>query len=133
MERELYGLFVLALPIACIARTVTQEDVFKELREYCIHHSKHRTRLLARKFFYLFTCEYCFSHWVTIGMLWISDYQLYFIDWRGVLIAGFALVWVANLYLGSFAWLKLLIRYTRALAEHEEHLAHPPTWLRQED
>ena len=39
--------------------------------------------LLARKFFYLFTCEYCFSHYVTVFFLILTRYRLLLDDWRG--------------------------------------------------
>jgi hypothetical protein len=92
-------LFILAIPIACIAWTVTHEEIFKEPREYCIKYSKTSKTLLQRKFFYVFSCEYCFSHYVTIFILVVSKYHLLFNDWRGYLIAGFSLVWVANIYM----------------------------------
>jgi hypothetical protein len=53
-------------------------------------------RLYKRKFFYLFTCEYCFGHYVTVSFLVITRFKLLFTDWRGYLISGFALVWLAN-------------------------------------
>ncbi|MBC7487044.1 MAG: hypothetical protein H7282_09875, partial [Cytophagaceae bacterium] len=59
-----------------------------------------------RKFFYLFTCEYCFSHYVTIGFLLLTNYHLLLMDWRGYVIAGFALVAVANGYMSLFALLR---------------------------
>src|SRR5690348_3730216 len=92
-------LFLLAIPIACIAWTVTHEEIFKEPREYCVRKSKSCKTLLQRKFFYLFTCEYCFSHYVTAVFLLITNYKLLYPDWRGYLIGGFALVWVANIYM----------------------------------
>jgi len=46
------------------AWTVTHEEVFREPREYCLQRSQKCRRLLQRKFFYLFTCEYCFSHYM---------------------------------------------------------------------
>ena len=60
-----------------------------------------------RKFFYLFTCEYCFSHYVTAAFLIITRFKLLYSDWRGYLIAGFALVWVANVYMGIFGRIRL--------------------------
>ena len=53
--------------VASIAWTVTQEEIFSEWREYCADKSKNGETLSQRKFFYVFTCEYCFSHWVTIS------------------------------------------------------------------
>ena len=99
---QILWLFILALPIACIAWTVTHEEVFREPRDYCIIRSVHSKTLLKRKFFYLFTCEYCFSHYVTILFLFLTDYKLLINDWRGYIIAGFALVWIANCYMSLF-------------------------------
>ena len=97
--QQVVGLLILAIPIACVARTVVFEEVFREPREWCAHKSQTCQSLLQRKFFYLFTCEYCFSHWVTIFFLIITRYKLMYADWRGYLIALFALVFVANAYL----------------------------------
>lgn len=110
-------LFVLAIPIACIAWTFTHEEVFREVHEYCVRCSKNRRTLLERKFFYLFTCEYCFSHYVTILMLIITGYQLVYADWRGYLIAGFSLVWVANIYMSFYARIRVTLKAERAEAE----------------
>src|SRR6185369_877786 len=91
---QIAWLFILALPIACIAWTVTHEEVLREPREYCLKKSESCRRLLQRKFFYLFTCEYCFSHYVTVIFLIITRYKLLYTDWRGYLVGGFALVWI---------------------------------------
>jgi hypothetical protein len=99
-------LFLLAIPIACCAWTVTHEEIFKEPRDFCIEKSKSAKILIIRKFFYLFTCEYCFSHYVTIFFICLTGYKLLMEDWRGYIIAGFSLVWVANLYMSIFAFLR---------------------------
>ena len=44
---QLIWLFVLAIPVACIAWTVTHEEVFSEPREYCIRRSTTEKSLLA--------------------------------------------------------------------------------------
>jgi len=100
-------LFVLAIPIACVARTVVFEEIFREPREYCIQRSQICRRLFDRKFFYVFTCEYCFSHYVTIAFLIITRYRLLFDDWRGYIISFFALVFVANAYLNLYNRLRV--------------------------
>lgn len=107
---QIVVLLILAIPIACISWTVTHEEVFREPREYCAERSRTGRTLLERKFFYLFTCEYCFSHYVTIFFLVITGYTLLFEDWRGLLIAFFSLVWVANLYMSLFGRLRLDIK-----------------------
>ncbi len=75
MSHELLALFILGLPIASIAWTVTHEEVFREPREYCKDRSENCDKLLKRKFFYLFTCEYCFSHYVTAFFLLHYSFQ----------------------------------------------------------
>ncbi len=120
LSTQLIWLFTLALPIACIAWTVTHEEVFREPREYCIRCSQERKSLLARKFFYLFTCEYCFSHYVVLVMLLLTDYQLLMDNWVGYVIAGFALVWVANVYMSLFALIKVDIKKERLEASLKE-------------
>ena len=117
---QLFWLFVLALPIASVAWTITHEEVFSEPREFCKRHSQTCRRLVARKFFYLFTCEYCFSHYVAAFFLWLTGYKLLLDDWRGYLIAGFALVWVANVYMSIFGRLRLGIRSERKDIEIKE-------------
>jgi hypothetical protein len=117
---QIIWLFVLAIPIACIAWTVTHEEVFREPREYCVKRCHDGRSIMERKFFYLFTCEYCFSHYVTLLFLVISNYKLLFADWRGYLIAGFALVFIANVYTSLFALIRIDLKKVRIEAEIEE-------------
>lgn len=107
---QILWLFVLAIPIACVAWTVTHEEVFREPREWCVKCSQNAKTILRRKFFYLFTCEYCFSHYITILFLVMSDFQLLLKGWKGYLIAFFALVFIANLYMSLFALLRQAIK-----------------------
>lgn len=120
LSEQVRDLFLLALPIACIAWTVTHEEVFKEPREFCIEKSKKCKTLVERKFFYLFTCEYCFSHYVTLLFLFITQYHLLFPDWRGYLIGGFALVWIANVYMSLFVFIRLGVKKERLETTLEE-------------
>jgi len=117
---QIIRLFVLAIPIAAIAWAVTHEEIFREPREYCARRSDDHPRLAGRKFFYIFTCEYCFSHYVTVLFLVITRYKLLYDDWRGYLIGGFALVWVANQYMSIYAHLRLDIRKDRIEIKHVE-------------
>jgi hypothetical protein len=117
---QVWTLFLLALPIASIAWTITHEEVVREFRDFCIGESKTCRRIYQRKFFYLFTCEYCFSHYVTAAFLIVTGFKLLYTDWRGYLIAGFALVWVANVYMALFGRIRLDIRRERAEITREE-------------
>ena len=120
LQEQLVWLFVLAIPIACIAWTVTHEEVFVEIHDFCVKRSKESKTIAVKKFFYLFTCEYCFSHYVTILMLIITQYRLLLNDWRGYVIAGFALVWIANIYMSLYSFLRIDIKKERIITKREE-------------
>jgi hypothetical protein len=113
-------LFVLAIPIASISWTVTHEEIVREPREWCLRRSRASRTWLLRKIFYVVTCEYCFSHWVTLGFLALTRFQLVYSGWLGYVVAGFSLVWIANLYMSFFARLRLEIREERLEVEQAE-------------
>ncbi|MCW3125394.1 MAG: hypothetical protein JWO03_1052 [Bacteroidetes bacterium] len=117
---QILWLFVLAIPIACVAWTVTHEEVFREPREWCQRRSVQGKTIWTRKFFYLFTCEYCFSHYVTIGFLIFTGYKLLIDDWRGYILAGFALVWIANVYMSLFGLIRVSMKAEGLEAKIEE-------------
>jgi hypothetical protein len=123
LSLQVATLFLLAIPIACVAWTVTHEEVFREPREFCANRSQSCRRWYERKFFYLFTCEYCFSHYVTAAFLFITRYRLLYDDWRGYLVAGFALVWVANQYMSLYNRLRLDIKSERLETTIKEKVA----------
>jgi hypothetical protein len=99
---------------------VTHEEIFREPREYCVRRSEEGKHLIERKFFYLFTCEYCFSHYVTIFFLIVTRYRLLLDDWRGYLIAFFALVAVANVYMSAFGRLRQEVKSEKLEAKRKE-------------
>ncbi len=120
LSTQIIYLFILALPVACIAWTVTHEEIFHEPRDYCEKKSKNAKSLLERKFFYLFTCEYCFSHYISLFFIIITRYTLLFADWRGYIIAFFALVWIANIYMSIFGLVRVGLKKEKAVANLEE-------------
>ncbi len=119
-------LLLLALPVACAAWTVTHEEVFREPRDFCKEQSQAGTALLKRKFFYLFTCEYCFSHYVAALALLLFQFRLLYDGWRGYVISWLALVWVANLYMNLYNRLRLDIKHEN-VAIAVEQVALPAT------
>jgi len=123
LSTQIAWLFLLAIPVACIAWTITHEEVFREPREYCANLSQNSRRFAKRKFFYLFTCEYCFSHYVVVFILLVTRFHLLFDDWRGYLIAGFSLVWVANLYMSLYALIRIDLKKERIITKIEEKKA----------
>lgn len=120
LSHQFAYLFMLALPVACVSWTVTHEEVFREPRDYCKERSEKCRPLVVRKFFYLFTCEYCFSHYVTLFFLWVTRLTLLYDGWRGYLISWFALVWVANFYMSGFNRLRLDIKHENVAIETEQ-------------
>ena len=117
---DVVRLCLLAVPVAWLAWTVTKEEVFREFREFCADRSKKGSALAIRKFFYLFTCEYCFSHWCALGLQFVYQFQLVFSDWRGYLVAYAGLVAVANTYMSLYQRLRVDIRKERATADKTE-------------
>jgi hypothetical protein len=117
---QIAWLFILAIPVACIAWTVTHEEIFREPREYCIKKSEECKTIAKRKFFYVFTCEYCFSHYVTILILSMTQYKLLIDNWVGYVIAGFSIVWIANFYMSLYAFIRIDIKKERIITKKEE-------------
>ena len=121
--QQILVLLILATPVAWAAWTVTHEEVFREVKEYCSERSQNCGTVAGRKFFYLFTCEYCFSHWVTLFFLLIFQFRMVFDDWRGFLVSFPALVWVANIYMNLYHRVRVDIRKERAEADRAEIVA----------
>jgi len=122
LRLQLLELLVLAIPVACISWTVTHEEIFREPRDYCVRRSQSCQSWYARKLFYLFTCEYCFSHYVAAAFLLITRFKLLFNDWRGYLLALFALVWIANQYMSIYNRLRLDIKSEKLEGEIREEV-----------
>ena len=110
---QIVMVLLIAVPVSCVAWTVTHEEVFREVHDFCVKKSRSSKHLAQRKFFYLFTCEYCFSHYVTILALFMTHFRLLMPDWRGYVLAGFSIVWIANIYMSLFARLRLDIKHER--------------------
>src|ERR1041385_5529744 len=117
MNSQVASLFVLAIPVACIAWTVTHEEIFSELKKYCVRCSEKSRSVFAKKFFYLFTCEYCFSHYVAALILIITKFHLLYDDWKGYLVAFFSLVWLANIYMSLYGRVRVTLKKERIEAD----------------
>ena len=122
---QIFWLVILSIVVASIAWTVTQEDIFSEWRAACKDKSESCRNILQRKFFYVFTCEYCFSHWVTLLVLIVTQFRLLFDDWRGYLLAFFALPWLANQLMSLYRLLRVDIKHENILAEKEKEEMQP--------
>ena len=123
LSTQLLWLVVLAAPVACVAWTVTHEEVLAEVRDWLSRKSRDSSHLVTRKFFYLFTCEYCFSHYVAAAAIAVSGYRLLMPGWAGAVFGWLALVWVANVYMSLFVRLRLDIKRERVEINVEEREA----------
>jgi hypothetical protein len=120
ISAQIFWLLIIALPVACISRTIVFEEVFREIRDYCVERSKSCRKLLQRKFFYLFTCEYCFSHYVSAVFVALTGFKLLLDDWRGYIISFFAVVIVANSYLNIYSRLRVDIQQAKVETKKAE-------------
>lgn len=127
LTEQVVSLFLLAIPVACVSWTFTHEELFREAHEYCVVRSRQCRSLAQKKLFYVFTCEYCFSHYVTVALLVVTRYKLLFDSWQGYVISGLSLVWIANCYMAVFARLRLDIKSQKLDIElEEERVEHKP-------
>jgi hypothetical protein len=128
----------LAAPVAIIVRACTTEEVFRQPREFCAARHRQYGDLLRRrdsasmaerarlfvleKACYVPTCDFCLSFWLSLVVVWIADYALFFEGWRGFALATFVVMGVANVYLSVFSHLRVDLRKQRATAEKIEKL-----------
>lgn len=121
ISQQIFWLLVISLTVASVSWTFTQEEIFSDLNEYFTRKSKTAKTILEQKFFYMLTCEYCFSHWVTIFFLIVTGFRLMIDDWRGYLLAFFVVPWVANFFMSFYRRIRVGIKHENALAENEEN------------
>jgi hypothetical protein len=113
-------LFVLGLPVACLCWTVTHEEIFRELRDYCIARTQRCSRVYQRKLFFLFTCEFCLSYYISAAIVVFMRFTLFLSDWRGYVISVLSMVWIANTYMSLYARLRVEIKRDRVEISEKE-------------
>lgn len=116
---QIFWLVIIASAVASVAWTITQEEIFKEPREFFAKKSKSSQSFLIRKLCYMPTCEYCLSHWVTIFFIAVTGFQLIFTDWRGYLLSFFVTAWTSNQIMSLYRRLRVVIKLDNAIAENE--------------
>ena len=121
LSQQIIALFILAIPIASIAWTVTHKEIFREPRDWCAKKRTENRRFFGRKMYYIMTYELCFSHYVTAAFLVLTGYKLLYSGRLGYLIAGFSLVGVANIYMSIFGRLRLEIKRERVEIDEALH------------
>ena len=120
MSVQFYWILIVSLAVASVSWTITQEEIFREPREWCERRSKRARSILEKKLFYVFTCEYCLSHWVAIFFITLTGFRLLIDDWRGYVIAFFVTPWIANQFMSLYRRLRVGIKHENTLAEIEK-------------
>jgi membrane protein required for beta-lactamase induction len=115
---ELVFAVLLAIPVACVTWTFTQEELFREVREFLqALQRRHRDSWWRRKLAFLPTCPYCFSHYVAALFVALLQFKMLSNDWRGYVVSIFTLVLIANVYLTGYHLLRVALRGCRAWAD----------------
>jgi hypothetical protein len=111
-------MILLALVVACITWTITNEEIFRELRDVLRAYAHDdRVAFWKRKLAYLPTCQYCFSHWIAVGVLWMKGFNLYS-GWSGYFLTLFVIVALANGIMTVYELFRQFVRLIR-LRGHE--------------
>jgi len=117
---QIVWLFLLAIPVACVSWTWTQEEITREIRELLLAKCESSMSILMRKVCYALTCEYCFSHYVTALVLYLTGFKLLREDFTGYLLSGFSIVWIANIYMTYMAIHRTRLKLMRQTASRNE-------------
>lgn len=104
---QIMALFILGLVVAVVTWIPTHEELFREPREWMLEKSQGNRPWWSRKFFFMWTCEFCLSHYVALAVVLIMDLRLLVEDWRGIVVALFATAAVANVFMSAFAKLRV--------------------------
>ena len=120
ISEQIFWLVILAMAVGSIAWTITQEEIFREWREYCDDKKQNCVSVPQKKFFYVFTCEYCFSYWITAFIIILTGFRLLIDDWRGYILAFFVIPWMANQFMSVYRRLRIGIKHENLLAKEVE-------------
>lgn len=114
---------VLAVPVAVCSWTIAKEEVFAWLRSICKKvlgwgESHGRLGVFVTKPFYMPTCEYCTSFWVTLVYLTqITPLRMVQEGWRGLLIAEFFVMGFAVIYMAVYSRIRVETAKDKTITE----------------
>jgi hypothetical protein len=117
---QVLWLLILAIPVASISWTITHEEVLREPRDFCKQRSEAAKQFWQRKLFYLFTCEYCFSHYVAAALLLFTHFKLLYDDWRGFVISFFRIGLGCECLHGGLCDMRLDIHHERVQIQSKD-------------
>ena len=112
---------ILSIPVACITWTVTQEEIFGEMRRNLVRYqSRYGHSWWRRTAAYMPTCPYCFSHYVAGMLIALLHFKMLAGDWRGYVVSLFTLVLIANVYITVYHLFRVGLKWARSLADRAE-------------
>jgi hypothetical protein len=59
----------------------------------------------------MFTCEYCFSHWLAFVLVPVTGFRLVYDNILGCAIAAFTVIAVANVYMTAYFILRQVLKF----------------------
>lgn len=110
------NVLIAVLIVACVTWTITQEEIFKEVRAWLISKSD-GAGWLTRKALYLPTCHYCFSHYIAALVFTLTFTGPLRISW----IWYFPVVWMANHSMTLYGFLRQLQKRCSYEAKEREY------------
>ena len=128
---RLLTLVILAVPVACVTWTVIHEEVFREVREYFGRKSPHGQASAGAQVLLLVHLRILRPdrYKNARSSRWCSrNSRSAWRGWRGCILAGFGLVWLANVYMALFgaAAHSDIKHEVREIAQVERRLEKPP-------
>lgn len=121
---ELAVIAIMAICVASISWTITKEEIFRDLRDFCKEVQKTEQGGFrgwpCKKLAYAPTCDYCLSHWVGFALFALYPVKLVAENWRGYFFAYFATIFLANVLLGLYNIIRVTLRWMRAKADLAE-------------
>ena len=113
-------LLLLALAIGCMSWTVTHEEVFREPREYCKRKSPGLPVAAATQVLLPVHLRVLLQPLCHAIVLFCTRFSLLYVGWRGYVLAEFALVFAANMYMGLYNRMRLTIKHENVSIEVEQ-------------
>ncbi len=85
--------FVLALPVAYLAWTISREELTRNARDWTMR--KIGGHPIGYKLAYLVDCGYCLSPWISLPLCWFLDFRLFGEGIVSLLLTSLAVAWLS--------------------------------------
>lgn len=109
----LYSFVLAVLSICTLSWTITQEEIFKEFREWCSKQRTASSSALIQKILYLPTCHYCMSFWLTgVYFCFVPLPKLWILP----------IIWTSNVIMTAYGLLRQQQKKCSLEAKHHELL-----------